>query len=50
LLPDVDLHVPSVNDDFASDHEQQETHDGSVETEVPIEVKKLKVTISADYI
>jgi hypothetical protein len=33
-----------VNDDVASDHEedqeQQETHDGSVETQVPIEVKK----------
>jgi hypothetical protein len=39
------LHAP----DHEEDHEQQETHDGSAETEVPIEVKN-KMTIWADYI
>jgi hypothetical protein len=39
------LHAP----DHEEDQEQQETHDGSVETEVPIEVKN-KMTILADYI
>jgi hypothetical protein len=31
------LHAP----DHEEDQEQQEPHDGSVETEVPIEVKKI---------